>query len=379
MKNVVSCFAAAAALLCLPAAQAGPNGCEFLDPLDVGAVQEFGFPGVNSQPMLAVANAGARIVAVGLRGLIIYSDDGGRTWKQARAPVQTDLVAVHFATAEQGWATGHDAVILHTEDGGGTWTKQFDNRLAAVALPAHYQQRVTLGDTSVMPFLKQVQLNTQGDASLPFLGVYFTDPLHGIAVGSFGMIVATEDGGKHWLPCLDRIDNSEFLNLNAIRKIGDDLVIAGEQGSVYRYAKKTNSFLALPTPYKGSFFDIVGTRDFMLAVGLRGTAYRSTNGGATWQRVDTSTRDTVTAAALTPGGETLVLATSSGALLLSHDQGRTFNNVTVQDPMTLTALRMLESDHVVVLVGLKGIKVQRVSCERCEATSESLALSRSRN
>src|SRR5258706_3122420 len=298
MNKLVSWFAAAAALLSFSAATAVTTGREFLDPLDVPAVQEFGFRDLTSQPMLAIANAGARLVAVGLRGMIIFSDDRGGSWSQARVPVQTDLVAVHFADSEQGWATGHDAVILHTEDGGRTWTKQFDNRLAAVALPAHYQQRIASCGTSVIPFPKQIQLNTQGDASLPFLGIYFTDHLHGIAVGSFGMIVATEDGGKHWLPWLDRIDNKEFLNLNAIRKIGSNLVIAGEQGSVYRYIEKTRSFVAVSTPYKGSFFDVVGTRDFMLAVGLRGTAYRSINGGTTWQQVDTSTRDAVTTAAL---------------------------------------------------------------------------------
>jgi photosystem II stability/assembly factor-like uncharacterized protein len=36
-------------------------------------------------PILALAKAGERIVAVGLRGHIVISDDGGRQWTQFRS------------------------------------------------------------------------------------------------------------------------------------------------------------------------------------------------------------------------------------------------------------------------------------------------------
>ena len=45
-----------------------------------------------------VAAAGKRLVAVGQRGHIVYSDDGGKTWNQAKVPVSSDLVAVSFPT-----------------------------------------------------------------------------------------------------------------------------------------------------------------------------------------------------------------------------------------------------------------------------------------
>src|SRR6266581_7567932 len=71
-----------------------------------------------------LASAGQRVVAVGQRGHIIYSDDAGKTWQQAKVPVSSDLVAVTFPTSEQGWAVGHDGVVLHSADAGKTWTKQ---------------------------------------------------------------------------------------------------------------------------------------------------------------------------------------------------------------------------------------------------------------
>jgi photosystem II stability/assembly factor-like uncharacterized protein len=368
MNKLWSYFSAATvALLLSILVYAQPDGKAFEDPLDISAVQQFGFRGLTSQPLMAIANAGTRVVAVGLRGLIIFSDDQGRSWRQARVPVQTDLVAVQFVNPVQGWATGHDAVILHTEDGGQTWIKQLDNRVAAVTFPAYYRKRIALGDTSAASFLKEVELNTQGDTSLPFLSVFFANPRQGIAVGSFGMIVATDDGGKHWLPWLDHVDNKDFLNLNVIRKIGDDLIIAGEQGGVYRYDEKRQSFVAVSTPYKGSFFDVAGTDNFMVAVGLRGTVYRSADRGATWQHIDTLVKDSFTTAAVVDS--MTVLASAAGSVLVSRDQGLTFQPEAVAHPMLFTAIDAL-GVRSLVLAGLQGIDVEQVGAERTVKSNE---------
>ena len=63
-----------------------------------------------------VANAGQRIVAVGQRGHIVLSDDGGKTWTQAKVPVSSDLVAVYFPTPAKGWAVGILAALLFLVD-----------------------------------------------------------------------------------------------------------------------------------------------------------------------------------------------------------------------------------------------------------------------
>src|SRR5437870_11245122 len=61
---------------------------------------------------------------VGEFGTIMASDDGGRTFHQQHAPVESTLFGVHFVDARRGWAVGIDGVILRTEDGGATWTSQ---------------------------------------------------------------------------------------------------------------------------------------------------------------------------------------------------------------------------------------------------------------
>jgi photosystem II stability/assembly factor-like uncharacterized protein len=46
--------------------------------------------------LLGAARAGERLVAVGQRGHILYSDDSGNAWQQAAVPVSADLNAVSF-------------------------------------------------------------------------------------------------------------------------------------------------------------------------------------------------------------------------------------------------------------------------------------------
>ncbi|TVP59615.1 MAG: photosystem I reaction center subunit IV, partial [Halomonadaceae bacterium] len=76
--------------------------------------------------LLDLSRAGERLVAVGERGHIVYSDDFGESWSQAEVPVSTTLTGVYFPGESKGWAVGHGGVILHSSDRGETWVKQMD-------------------------------------------------------------------------------------------------------------------------------------------------------------------------------------------------------------------------------------------------------------
>jgi photosystem II stability/assembly factor-like uncharacterized protein len=77
-----------------------------------------------------LARAGDAVVAVGQRGHVLRSVDGGNTWVQAQVPVASDLTAVQFVNASTGYATGHDGVVLKSEDGGVSWRRILDGRMA---------------------------------------------------------------------------------------------------------------------------------------------------------------------------------------------------------------------------------------------------------
>ncbi len=70
----------------------------------------------------AVFSLDQRVWAVGDRGLIVHSEDGGRTWDAQTSRTEARLFSITFhADGQQGWAAGDGGTILKTVDGGKTW------------------------------------------------------------------------------------------------------------------------------------------------------------------------------------------------------------------------------------------------------------------
>src|SRR5262249_21678188 len=139
-----------------------------------------------------LARAGDRVVAVGQRGHVLYSDDAGGTWQQAEVPVSSDLVAVSFPSASTGWAVGPDGVILHTNDAGATWSRQLDGRRAGALLLEAYPENASAKDPERAAALhEQAQRFAAQGAENSFLDVWFADERDGYVVGAFGLILHT--------------------------------------------------------------------------------------------------------------------------------------------------------------------------------------------
>lgn len=336
--NPIGRMAAAWVLLAATAMHCGPRaeGATFADPLDVPAQPS----ALAARSLLVgVARAGTRLVAVGQRGHIVWSDDGGATWAQAKVPVSSDLTAVTFVNATKGWAVGHDGVILHTNDGGRSWALQLDGRKANAQLRAAMQARADAAGAA--PVYKQLVAEAQRyeeqGPDKPFLDVWFADENNGYAVGAYNLIVRTADGGRTWEPLFDRTENPKLLNLYSIGKVGDDVYIAGEAGLVLRLDPAQRRFVALDTAYAGSFFGVVGGTNGIVVYGLRGNAYRSADGGATWSKVDTGLPATIVAGFRTADGA-IVLADAGGRIARSVDGGRTFAPVKLERTLPLAGI-----------------------------------------
>ncbi len=279
--------------------------------------------------LLDVAHAGPRLVVVGDRGHILYSDDQGKTWVQAKVPSRQLLTAVAFVDDKHGWAVGHDAQILASSDGGVSWVKQFED-------------------------LKR---------EAPLLDVWFKDASHGFAVGAYGSLMATTDGGKVWEDVSDRLDNEDQYHLNGIAQVADSgLFIVGEAGAMFRSADDGQTWEKLEGPYQGSLFGAIGTGQpgTLLVYGLRGNLFRSTDFGDSWTPIELKAArgplefGLSNATRLEDGS--LVLVGNGGSVMRSTDDGQTFEVYNRPDRISLSGVTANAQGNL-ILVGQGGVRL----------------------
>jgi photosystem II stability/assembly factor-like uncharacterized protein len=257
--------------------------------------------------VLGAALAGPRSVAVGEHGIVMLSDDGGATQRQASSvPVRSLLTAVDFIDDKHGWAVGHHGVVLASHDGGESW---------------QVQRRDVSTDR-------------------PLFAVHFFDARQGVAVGLWGLILVTDDGGKTWAeqapPPAPNGRRADYNLLGLFADAHGRLFATAERGLLLRSDDRGHSWQLLETGYAGSFWTGAALDDgSLLAAGQRGNLYRSDDDGRSWQRVALNSKSSVTAIAR-HGADVLAVGLD-GLVARSGDGGRTFATTVREDGMPLTA------------------------------------------
>jgi photosystem II stability/assembly factor-like uncharacterized protein len=201
------------------------------------------------QAILAVALAGPRTVGVGLRGVIIHSDDG-RHFTQAKVPVSADLLAVTFLDERHGWAVGTDGVIVSSDDAGSSWILR----------------RHAFGSDERL------------------FSVLFPGPNLGLAVGSFGLCLQTRDSGATWNPVDLTHQGASAPHLyRLLCGRSGACVTVGEFGSIYR-ATRSGPWQRIDSPVQGTLSGAALCGHTMVAVGPHGVVVASEDDGASWRR-----------------------------------------------------------------------------------------------
>lgn len=283
-----------------------------------------------SNLLLDITQAGSRLVAAGDRGHILYSDDEGNSWAQAKVPTRQLLTAIYFVDDKHGWAVGHDALVLNTTDGGESWAVQYEER----------------------------------EREAPLLDIWFEDAQHGIAVGAYGALIETIDGGQSWDDISERLDNEDGFHLNAITHIqGSGLFVVGEMGGMFRSADMGETWERVESPYQGSFFGVVGGSEpgVVVAFGLRGHLFRSADFGNNWDAIELANgngnalESGLADGSLLRDGRIAVVG-HGGAVLTSDDQGRSFKLFNRPDRRSLSGVSS-DSQGNLILVGQGGVGI----------------------
>lgn len=331
-RRLITTLGLATSLACLPAAVVQAQG------LNVDVEPAMMSPLSSRTLLLDVAKVGERLVAVGTRGHIVLSDDNGKTWTQSPSPVRQILTSVYFVDEKHGWAVGHDSLILHSNNGGQSWVIQYRDP--------------TLDDPEEVEELLE----------RPLMDVWFRDASTGFAVGAYGLMLRTDDGGETWDDVSFDVDNPDGFHYSALAAIPRaGLFLVGEMGTMYRSADFGDSWETIEDlPYDGSLFGVTGTSRAgeVFAWGLRGNMFRSTDFGDSWEQVELNTpgngplEATLSGGHYSPDGR-LVVVGLGGAVAVSNDAGRSFEVVVRSDRQALANAKPL-ADGSLLLLGQRG-------------------------
>ena len=300
--------------------------------------------------LLDVALAGSRLVAVGERGHILYSQDNGESWVQARVPTDVMLTRVFFISPDTGWAVGHDGNILLTNDGGVHWELQRDGVSDQALINEQRAGRAKQYVSMLKQQLTTVETEAQKEDLLlqleeaeytldsaravlddvvyapPLMDIWFADEQRGWASGAYGTLLYTTNGGRLWLDGSDKVDNPDQLHLNGVVGTADcTLLLASEWGTVFRSNTCGESWEPLATGYEGSYFGVLVNpqTNSIFAYGLRGTVYRSTDSGDSWSELHSKARASLFGGEASADGS-LIFVGSGGTVTLSIDDGDSF-------------------------------------------------------
>ena len=176
-------------------------------------------------------------------GVVLRTTDGGTTWKQVPDLTLPALKAVRFVNARQGWALGNPCAlyptgIFRTEDGGQTWT----------TLPGGIRGRWTAGDFRdamrgvvvghdgqmariAVPAVELIDMANTGPG--PLRAVRFSTDTAGWLAGDGGLLLNTTNGGNSWQapPQPVPAELARLLDFRALDVQGDHVWVAGAPGS----------------------------------------------------------------------------------------------------------------------------------------------------
>lgn len=258
--------------------------------------------------------ASAVALAVGLSPVLCawadpVADTDARAAVMAEAPTRGVLQAVERA-GKRLVAVGERGLILLSDDNGVNWR----------------QARVPV--------------------SVGITAVHFPTPLQGWAVGHFGTVLHTDDGGETWHAQLTGAQAAGHVLAEA------QALPANAEPSLAALAHAKQMVAEGPDkPFLSVFFGDVHNG---LVVGAFGLILRTTDGGKTWRSLSAQldnpgARHLYTIAS---GGGSLYIAGEEGRVYRSDDQGSSF--LRLRTPYQGSYFTVAANDSGVVVAGLRG-------------------------
>ena len=225
--------------------------------------------------------------AVGLNGTILKTTNGGRNWilySSKTGKITNDLSSVYFTNDTTGCIVG-SGVILYTTNGGIKWNKSLSNTTQSLySVNLINNDGYAVGDSGI------IKTTNRGETWTPPINetadylqsICFTDSMTGYAVGWFGSILKTMDGGQNWHSQANGIGDSYIFSGIYFTNASTGYIV-GEENGIGTILKTVTggsvwtSILNDALPPFNSVFFTDSTTGYI--VGNKGIILKTTQGG----------------------------------------------------------------------------------------------------
>ncbi len=229
-----------------------------------------------------------------------------------------------------GLAVGHHGLFLLSEDGGQAWQTMAPISDAALLAVAANEERVVVVGQQGRIFAgpdAQALSAVESPTTERLLSVALHDSGLAVAVGGFGALVISEDGGATWEA--HHLDWTELqpegleAHLYGVSiSDGGEILICGEFAMILASGDRGRTWQVRHRGDASLFAMHVDSQGLGFAVGQEGTVLRTRDAGATWQPLATASRANLLD--VWHSKEDEVVAIGIRALLRSRDQGETW-------------------------------------------------------
>jgi photosystem II stability/assembly factor-like uncharacterized protein len=241
--------------------------------------------------------------AVGSRGTLLATMDGGKSWQAKPQPTVDVLRDVYFTDEQDGWLVceanlyelkGKDdprTYLMQTTDGGESWKRIniLGNDVNARLVRTIFSQGRgwAFGEEGVIFTTRDSGLTwtrLQSPTRHLLLGGSFVDQYRGWLVGAGSTVIQTSDGGETWQ--VSRLTDS---GRGAVRFAATSFVdnrlgwTVGSGGSIYRTVNGGRTWQQQTSGVATDLFDVefLDAREGW-AVGAEGTIIYTNDGGLHW-------------------------------------------------------------------------------------------------
>ena len=260
------------------------------------------------------------LVTVGSYGVIVISNDGGKSWQRQKLVSQPSLIDITHCPDGSLVALAMEGQVWVSQDNGGNW-EGHDMETAEVpqALVCDPSGRLwvvaSFGTILNSPDLGLNWETQSFDEDMILSHVQFFNSSDGLVTGEFGTLALTRDGGQSWQRSVPV--PAEFNPMASLFLDMEYGWVAGLNGTVFHTSDGGNTWVKQVSDTSAPLYRLVQTDGKIYAAGDFGTLLEysepndtkdgnSSNGHWIQSPIDVGTRSFLRAVQVLPNGTLLV-------------------------------------------------------------------------